>query len=643
MAYEGEPGRARRTRPVRALAAGAFLVLPVVCGPLLAAPPAGAAAPPERRIRDIQGAGHVSPLNGRTVTRVPGVVTAVAGTGFWMQDPRPDRNDATSEGVHVFTRERPAVAVGDSVRVDGRVTEYRPGGVRSAALGRTEIDAARTAVEARGVPLPEPVLIGSQGRRVPGTIMTGPTWGAARDIERGGRFDPKRNALDFYETIEGMRAGVQNAVAAGPSRYGEVPVLPAGGAGAGARTSRGGVLETATDANPERVVLDDTLAALPRMNAGDRLPGVAAGVLDSAYGAFKLLVTAAPRHRDGGAKPEETRAARPGELAVATADLGGLSPDAPRARIDALAADLVSGLKSPDLIAVTGLRDNSGTRDDGTVAADQTVAELITAISAAGGPGYDWRSVPPRDNADGGEKGSNDHVGFLFRTDRGLSFVDRPAGGGEGDETAAGDGAGAAETGPVRAVRERSGVRLSLSPGRVAPGDAAWSRTRKPVAGEVTWKGNRIIVVANQWYPRSGDDHPAFGRYQPPTRPTEWRRMEQAKVIARFVRSVRAADRNADIIVAGDLGEPEHATPVRALAKETGLRDLPAALPAKDRYTTITQGNARATDHIMVSPSLAARKHEYDIVHRNADFASRAGDHDPAVLRIDMSGGRTGR
>ncbi|MEW2356993.1 endonuclease/exonuclease/phosphatase [Spirillospora sp. NPDC029432] len=628
MAYEGEPGRARRTRPVRALAAGAFLGLPVVCGPLLAAAPADAAAPPERRIRDIQGAGHVSPLNGRAVARVPGVVTAVAATGFWMQDPRPDRKDATSEGVYVFTRERPTVAAGDSVRVDGRVTEYRPGGVRSAALGRTEIDATRTAVEARGVPLPAPVLIGSGGRRVPGTIMTGPTWGAARDIERGGRFDPRRNALDFYETIEGMRAGVRNAVAAGPSRYGEAPVLPAGAA----RTPRG-ALDTAADANPERVVLDDTLAPLPRMNAGDRLPGVAAGVLDSAYGAFKLLVTAAPRHQDGGAKPEETRAARPGELAVATADLGGLSPDAPRARIAALAADIVSGLKSPDLVTVTGLRDNSGTRDDGTVAADQTVAELITAISAAGGPGYDWRSVPPRDNADGGEKGSNDHVGFLFRSDRGLSFVDRPTG---GDEAVP-------ETAPVKAVRERSGVRLSLSPGRVAPGDAAWSRTRKPVAGEVTWKGNRIIVVANQWYPRSGDDHPAFGRYQPPTRPTEWRRMEQAKVIARFVRSVRAADRNADIIVAGDLGEPEHATPVRALAKETGLRDLPAALPAKDRYTTVTQGSARATDHIMVSPSLAARKHEYDIVHRNADFASRAGGHDPAVLRIDMSGARTRR
>ncbi|MFI0355528.1 endonuclease/exonuclease/phosphatase [Actinomadura sp. 9N407] len=608
-----------------------FLGLPVLCAPLLYAPAAHAAqAAPEQRIRDVQGAGHVSPLNGGTVSRVPGVVTAVTGNGFWMQDPAPDRDHATSEGIFVFTRTGPAVAAGDSVRVDGRVSEYRPGGPRSAGLSRTEIDATRTVTEARGTALPAPMVIGSKGRRPPATIMTGPEIGPARNIESGGRFDPERNAIDFYESIEGMRAGVRDAVAAGPSRYGEIPVQPAGEAGAG-----------------KRIVLDDALAPLPAMNAGDRLPGVADGVVDYAYGTFKLLVTTAPQRQDGGGRPETTRTARPQELAVATADLGGLSPDVPPERIAALAADLVDGLKSPDLVTITGLRDNSGAADDGTVAADQTVAELITAISTAGGPGYDWRSIAPRDNADGGEKGSNDHVGFLFRTDRGLGFVDRPEGAPQGS-VAAPESPGTPGTGgtrpdpavtPVRALGDGSGgVRLTLSPGRIAPGDATWSRTRKPVAGEVTWQGKRIIVVANQWYPRTGDDHPDLGRYQPPTRPTEWRRLEQARVVAGFVKSVRAADRDANIIVAGDLNEPEHSPPVRALAEEAGLRDLPATLPEKERYTTVSGGDARTTDHIMLSESLAKRKHEYDIVHRNAEFASRAGDRDPTVVRIDMSG-----
>ncbi|GAA3980920.1 hypothetical protein GCM10023085_74040 [Actinomadura viridis] len=654
MTYVGEPGSARCARPARALSAGAVLAVPVLVWPLVCVPaaqaahgaPVPAAAPAERRVRDIQGAGHLSPLKGAAVARVPGVVTALTGNGFWMQDPAPDRSDATSEGIFVFTRTRPSVAPGDAVRVDGRVSEFRAGGTRSAALSRTEIDATRTVLEARGVPLPPPVTLGPGGRRAPGAVIDGDDRGGpGRDAETGGRFDPVRDALDFYESLEGMRVRVTDAVAAGPSRDGEIPVLPAGGAGAGVRTARGGVLERASDANPERVLLDDALAPLPAMNVGDRLPGAADGVLDYGFGAFRLLPTATPRRQDGGLARESTRPAGAGELAVATADLGGLSPDAPSERFAALAADLVEGLRSPDLVAITGLRDNSGADDDGTVAADQTVAEVITAISAAGGPGYDWRSVPPRDNADGGEPGANDHVGFLFRTDRGLGFVDRPAGGAVGPpaDGSAAPGSPDPATTPVRAVRDGSrGVRLSLSPGRIAPGDAAWSRTGKPVAGELTWQGTRIFVVAAKWYPRTGDDQPLFGRYQPPLRPTEWRREAQARVVAGFVRSVRALDRDANVIVAGDLNEQEFGGPVRTLAEGAGLRDLPASLPEKERYTAVSGGNARALDHVLLSPALARREHEFDIVHRNAEFADRAGDHDPAVVRIDMTGGRRG-
>ena len=642
--YLGGPGRPRRARTVRALTAGALLAVPVLGAPFLAAPAAHAAAPQdagEHRIRDVQGDGHRSPLEGRAVTGVPGVVTAVSPNGFWMQDPRPDRDEATSEGVFVFTRTRPSAAPGDAVRVDGRVSEFRPGGPRSPLLGRTEIDATRTVTEARGVPLPAPVVIGPKGRRPPSAVVDGDSGAApGGDAEARGRFAPSRDALDFYESLEGMRVTVEDAVAAGPSRNGEIPVLAAGGAGAGPRTARGGIRETADDANPERIILDDALAALPAMNVGDTLPGPTTGVLDYAGGAFRLLPTAVPEPRRGGPARETTRPARAGELAVATVDLGGLSPDAPRERFAAVAADLVEGLRSPDLVAVTGLRDNSGAADDGTVAADQTVAELITAISAAGGPGYDWRSVPPRDNADGGEAGANDHVGFLFRTDRGLGFVDRPAAAPDGGDAAEGADRPADLSGtPVKALPDGSGgVRLSLSPGRIAPGDAAWSRTRKPVAGELTWRGRTIIVVASQWFPDTGDDQPLFGRRQPPLQPTEWRRDAQARVLAGFVRSVRDVDADAAVIVAGELNTPEYGTPVRTLTRGTGLRALAAGLPEKERYTAVADGNARTVDHILLSPSLARHRHEYDIVHRNAEFAQRAGDHDPSVVRIDMSG-----
>ena len=89
------------------------------------------------RIRDIQGAAHLSPLNGTVVAHVPGVVTAKRSNGFHLQDPSPDANDATSEGIFVFTGAAPtvtaignggAVNVGDVLTVSGTVTEFRPGG-----------------------------------------------------------------------------------------------------------------------------------------------------------------------------------------------------------------------------------------------------------------------------------------------------------------------------------------------------------------------------------------------------------------------------------------------------------------------------------------------------------------------------------
>ncbi|MGI5203581.1 endonuclease/exonuclease/phosphatase family protein [Spirillospora sp. CA-108201] len=588
------------------------------------------AAPRAVRIHDIQGAAHISPLNGSAVARVPGVVTAVTSNGFWMQDPRPDRNPATSEGVFVFTRDRPRAAVGDAVRVDGRVSEFRPDGGSSGGLTRTEIDATATTVGAHGTP-PPPVVLGAGGLRPPSVIDHG-----VGDVERGGAFDPRRDALDFYEALEGMRIGLRDAVAAGPSRDGELPVLPSGGAGAEPRTARGGVLLRDGDANPERVILDDALAPLPGMDVGDRLPGANTGVLDYSYGGYKLLLTATPRRTPGGLAREATRPQRPGELAVATAGLDGLSPDAPAARFDAAARDIVDGLRSPDLVAVSGLGDNSGPGDDGTVADDQSVAQLITAISAAGGPAYDWRAIDPRDNTDGGRKGANDRVGFLFRTDRGLSFVDRPSlADPVPDEPPARPDPAVT---PVRAVPRGGAAGLTLSPGRIAPGDAAWSGARKPIAGEVTWRGRRIIVVANQWFPRTGDDQPLFGRRQPPSQPTQWRRDAQARVVAGFVNSVRKVDARARVIVAGDLGDGGTSVPVRTLAQGAGLADLPAELPAGDRYTAVTSGNAEDLDHILLSRSLRGDRHEFDVVHRRAEFADRAGDRDPTVVRIAVTG-----
>ena len=58
--------------------------------------------PEGEKISEIQGAGHLSPLKNRPVYNVHGIVTAIRGDGFYMQDPDPDDDIATSEGIFVY-------------------------------------------------------------------------------------------------------------------------------------------------------------------------------------------------------------------------------------------------------------------------------------------------------------------------------------------------------------------------------------------------------------------------------------------------------------------------------------------------------------------------------------------------------------
>jgi hypothetical protein len=58
-------------------------------------------------IHSIQGAGHKSPIAGCSVSGIQGIVTLVTSKGFYMQDPRPDNDNRTSEGILVYTRSPP--------------------------------------------------------------------------------------------------------------------------------------------------------------------------------------------------------------------------------------------------------------------------------------------------------------------------------------------------------------------------------------------------------------------------------------------------------------------------------------------------------------------------------------------------------
>ncbi len=176
---------------------------------------------------------------------------------------------------------------------------------------------------------------------------------------------------------------------------------------------------------------------------------------------------------------------------------------------------------------------------------------------------------------------------------------------------------------------------LSVNPGRVDPTNEAWTSSRKPLAGEFLFQGKKVIVVANHFNSKGGDQS-ADSRFQPPNRSCEVQRGKQATVLNGFVKQVLAADPGANVVLAGDFNDYQFSAPVQTLTDNgTTLTDLINTLPANERYTYVYNGVSQVLDHIFLSK--AVTDVQYDVVHVNSEFSAQSSDHDPQVVRIRPS------
>lgn len=481
--------------------------------------PARCSAPTVLRIREIQGRAHLSPWASRAVAGVRGIVTARRNDGFWMQDPEPDDDVATSEAIFVAGN----AAVGDAVEVAGIVAEARPGAATNLTI--TRINAPTVRVLSSGNPLPPPVVLGAGGRIPPAKVIDDDATG---DVETSGSFDPAADGIDFYESLEGMRVTVRNAVAIGPTgAFGETPVVGDDGAFATLRSKNGGLLIAADDFNPERILLDNALIdTVPTVNAGDSL-GTVTGIIDYSGGAYRLLLTERPIATPGPAVPERASAPAPDQLAIASFNVQNLGATSPPEKLARIATRIVENLRSPDVVALMEMQDDSGEADDGTVAASRNFTNLVLAILAAGGPQYDFRQIDPIDRADGGVPGGNIRVGLLFNPAR-VQFVDRPGGN---------------ATTPVAVLPGAAGPQLSLSPGRIDPRirplPTAASRSRPSSSSTATRYSWSRCTSARKAAMRRSSAGSSLRRHRPPaSAPSKPRRSDGS--YARLPHLIRA-------------------------------------------------------------------------------------------------------
>jgi predicted extracellular nuclease len=582
--------------------------------------PGGGTPPVTARIHEIQGTTRLSSLDGRQVTGVAGVVTAVrafgSARGFWFQDAQPDTDPATSEGLFVFTGgSTPAVAPGDAVLVSGTVDEFYPDAPPTSSVHQstTELTGAQWTIVSSGNPLPGAEVL-AEGT-VPDVLAPDAGGGSIEALP----LRPAEFALDFYESREGMRVQVSDARVVGrttqfnelfiTSKPNQNPSVRGGTVYAGYDQPNSGRLQVLS-------LIPFAQRPFPKANVGDRLAGVTAGPVDySRFGGYVLQATQLGELVPGDLQREVTRAQRPYELAVATYNVENLSAVNDPEKFRRLAEGLVHNLRRPDIVALEEIQDNNGQINDGVVAADATLQQLTDAVVAAGGPRYEWRQIDPVNNADGGAPGGNIRVAFLFNPQR-VSFVDRPG----GDSVTPVDVTAGPNHKPT----------LTMSPGRIDPASQAWEDSRKPLAGEFRFLGQTVFVVANHFASKGGDQ-PLEGRFQPPTRGSEVQRLTQAAEVGEFVRKIQSIDPQANIVVLGDINDFEFSPTVATLTGGGSLVDLVNTLPPNERYSYVFEGNSQTLDHIMVG---GLRQADYDVVHINSEFHDQASDHDPQVVRI---------
>jgi hypothetical protein len=357
----------------------------------------------------------------------------------------------------------------------------------------------------------------------------------------------------------------------------------------------------------------------PAVNVSDRLSSVV-GVLGYDFGNFEILPTEAVAVTPGGLERQTTTLASGGEtLTLASYNIENFHPGSPAAQIATLGAHIAVNLGRPDIIGLQEVQDNTGPTDDGVVEATASYETLIAAIVAAGGPAYKFFDIAPENNQDGGQPGGNIRVGYLYNPAR-VNLVTRPGG----------------DAITTNAVVEG---RLELSPGRIRPIDPAFVESRKPLAAEFVFNGQRIFTINNHFSSKSGSNA-FFGRFQPPLNAGEEQRTQQAQVNRSFVERLLTTNPDARVVVHGDLNEFQFLTPLQTLEfradGEPVLFNLTNTLPDNERYSYNFEGNAQALDHVLVTQSLLG-KAEYQAVHVNSEFFDQASDHDPVIARFQLA------
>jgi uncharacterized repeat protein (TIGR01451 family) len=562
-------------------------------------------------IRQIQGSGDTSPFVGGDIFGMQGIVTNIHynnststnADGFFMQDPNPDADLSTSEGIYIYAPAyASSVQVGDAITVSGTVEEY---------FSLTEISSVTSAITGTTI---DTILPG---------LITLPV--------------PVGTTLEPYE---GMLVEIDDLTVSQNYFQGRYGQLTLSSQGRMYNPTNGNGLGDTFDLNMRRmIILDDNTSGqnpvpIPYVGqdntnrAGDLIADLT-GTLD--YGPinssfpparhFRLMptdVVTITRLNQRTSAPEAVG----GNLKVAsfnvlnyftTLDTGSLICG-PSGGLGCRGANTPEELTRQRTKIITALlaidADVVGLIEIENHATDNAVIDLVTGLNNVAGAGT---------------------YGYIG-------------------------------TGPVGTDAIK--VALIYKPSRVTPVgnylvDANPIHDRPPVAQafSLNLNGDVFTPVVNHFKskgscPAPGDPNADQGDGQ-----GCWnlKRVEQAKALLVFIDAIKTSTGDNDVLVIGDLNSYGIEDPTITLTSAGLTDEADLYIPAASRYSYVFDGQAGYLDHALATTSLDSQIVNATFWHINADEppfldyntefnppqyyqpdAYRSSDHEPVVVGINL-------
>lgn len=591
-------------------------------------------------IYEIQGTSHTSPLEDKKVKDVRGVITAITYSrkepnGFFIQDPQGDGDTATSDGVYVYCgAEYPAgLAVGQYVAVSGTVKEYayKPKNGHLEDLSVTQIALSELRILEENRALPAPIVL------------------TAADLEKAvfvddlSTLNPQSEAIDFYESLEGMRVCVRNPQVIAPAYKGVQYIAPPDAHGFSAR---GGMMYNSYDSTarlclyPKKCFADTAAVHIPKPEPaiGDVYAGTLTGVMDYAYSRYQINLTdplpTLTRNYAQPANPPVRFAAD--KLNVVSYNLENFSQANTRhshsskksaeERAAAFAEQFIRLMQAPDLICLIEIQDDSGEKAGDAIVSSRKTLQLLTGEIEKRRPEFRYQAavLNPEEGRDGGAPGANIRCAYLYRSDR-LELVPD----GDGDVTNS--------RSTTKAEIAADGSRLLQNPARLGVGEAAFNNTRKSLVAHFRFKneinGSKDFFVINNHFNSKRSDGKIWGRRQPVHRSSEVKRHQQAEYVAAFIGTITAVRPGAAIISVGDYNDFWFSQTI-AIFKRAGMKNVIEVLPENNRYTYVYDGLSQTLDNILVTDTVHIDSAA--VLHVNAELPEKArlSDHDPVFVQL---------